>query len=179
MCRTFGWLSQVYGKSLMLWTGANAWSLKKSGGLPEARLNMDIVPRRDAPGRRPDRHADGLGLEHPVPGRLRRRGQLRGGQGLDDCRGLADAGGPARAALRYRPRAARTASPRAIGCAAGDHRREAVRSPGRGDRGPESDRLRHGERGLPDRRPGARRGPPRSASRSRRSDGRVEVGRCT
>ena len=43
MCRTFGWLSQVYGKPLMLWTGANAWSLKKSGGLAEARLNMDIV----------------------------------------------------------------------------------------------------------------------------------------
>ena len=35
MCRTFGWLSQVYGKSLMLWTGANAWSLKKNGGLPD------------------------------------------------------------------------------------------------------------------------------------------------
>jgi hypothetical protein len=43
MCRTFGWLSQVYDKSLMLWTGANAWSLKKHGGLAEARLNLDIV----------------------------------------------------------------------------------------------------------------------------------------
>jgi len=43
MCRTFGWLSQVYGKSLMLWTGANAWSLKRHGGLPEARQNIEIV----------------------------------------------------------------------------------------------------------------------------------------
>lgn len=43
MCRTFGWLSQVYGKSLMLWTGANAWSLKKNGGLLEARQNIEIV----------------------------------------------------------------------------------------------------------------------------------------
>jgi hypothetical protein len=43
MCRTFGWLSQVYAKPLMLWTGANAWSLKKQGGLPEARRNIEIV----------------------------------------------------------------------------------------------------------------------------------------
>ena len=43
MCRTFGWLSQVYTKPLMLWTGANAWSLKKAGGMPEARLNIEIV----------------------------------------------------------------------------------------------------------------------------------------
>jgi len=43
MCRTFGWLSKVYGKTMMLWTGANAWSLKKTGGLPEAKLNLDIV----------------------------------------------------------------------------------------------------------------------------------------
>lgn len=43
MCRTFGWLSRVYGKSLMLWTGANAWSLKKNGGMPEARQNIEIV----------------------------------------------------------------------------------------------------------------------------------------
>jgi hypothetical protein len=43
MCRTFGWLSQVYGKPLMLWTGANAWGLKRTGGMPEARQNLDIV----------------------------------------------------------------------------------------------------------------------------------------
>jgi hypothetical protein len=43
MCRTFGWLSRVYGKPLMLWTAANAWGLKRNGGLPEARLNLDIV----------------------------------------------------------------------------------------------------------------------------------------
>jgi hypothetical protein len=43
MCRTFGWLSQVYGKSLMLWTAANAWGLKRNGGLAEARQNLDIV----------------------------------------------------------------------------------------------------------------------------------------
>ena len=43
MCRTFGWLSQVYGKPLMLWTAANAWGLKRNGGMPEARLNLDIV----------------------------------------------------------------------------------------------------------------------------------------
>jgi hypothetical protein len=43
MCRTFGWLSQVYNKPLMLWTGANAWSLKQAGGMPEARLNIEIV----------------------------------------------------------------------------------------------------------------------------------------
>jgi hypothetical protein len=43
MCRTFGWLSQVYGRSLMLWTGANAWGLKRTGGMPEARQNLDIV----------------------------------------------------------------------------------------------------------------------------------------
>jgi hypothetical protein len=43
MCRTFGWLSQVYDKPLMLWTGANAWSLKRNGGLAEARQNMEIV----------------------------------------------------------------------------------------------------------------------------------------
>ena len=43
MCRTFGWLSQVYGKPLMLWTGANAWSLKRNGGMAEARQNIEIV----------------------------------------------------------------------------------------------------------------------------------------
>jgi hypothetical protein len=43
MCRTFGWLSRVYGKPLMLWTSANAWGLKRNGGMPEARLNLDIV----------------------------------------------------------------------------------------------------------------------------------------
>ena len=43
MCRTFGWLSQVYGKPLMLWTSANAWGLKRNGGMPEARPNLDIV----------------------------------------------------------------------------------------------------------------------------------------
>jgi hypothetical protein len=43
MCRTFGWLSQVYRKPLMLWTGANAWSLKRTGGMPEARQNIEIV----------------------------------------------------------------------------------------------------------------------------------------
>ena len=70
MCRTFGWLSQVYTKPLMLWTGANAWSLKKAGGMPEARLNIEIV--HDATKQTgADRDADGLGLEHPLPGRLR------------------------------------------------------------------------------------------------------------
>jgi hypothetical protein len=43
MCRTFGWLSQVYGKPLMLWTSANAWGLKRNGGLAEARQNVEIV----------------------------------------------------------------------------------------------------------------------------------------
>jgi hypothetical protein len=43
MCRTFGWLSQVYNKPLMLWTGANAWGLKQGGGMPEARQNIEIV----------------------------------------------------------------------------------------------------------------------------------------
>ena len=43
MCRTFGWLSHVYSKPLMLWTGANAWGLKTNGGMAEARLNIDIV----------------------------------------------------------------------------------------------------------------------------------------
>src|SRR6185436_10068783 len=28
---------------LMLWTGANAWSLKKNGGMPEARQNIENV----------------------------------------------------------------------------------------------------------------------------------------
>jgi hypothetical protein len=43
MCRTFGWLSQVYRKPLMLWISANAWGLKRNGGLAEARLNLEIV----------------------------------------------------------------------------------------------------------------------------------------
>jgi hypothetical protein len=43
MCRTFGWLSQVYARPLMLWTSANAWGLKRKGGLAEARLNLEIV----------------------------------------------------------------------------------------------------------------------------------------
>lgn len=43
MCRTFGWLSRVYNKPLMLWTSANAWGLKREGGLAEARQNLDIV----------------------------------------------------------------------------------------------------------------------------------------
>jgi hypothetical protein len=43
MCRTFGWLSRVYGKPLMLWTSANAWGLKRNGGLTEARQNLEIV----------------------------------------------------------------------------------------------------------------------------------------
>lgn len=43
MCRTFGWLSRVYGKPLMLWTSANAWGLKRNGGMTEARQNFEIV----------------------------------------------------------------------------------------------------------------------------------------
>jgi hypothetical protein len=43
MTRTLGWLSHVYKKPLMLWTAANAWGLKRYGGLREALLNLDIV----------------------------------------------------------------------------------------------------------------------------------------
>lgn len=43
MVRTFGWLSQVYRRPLMLWTSANAWGLKRNGGPAEARLNLQIV----------------------------------------------------------------------------------------------------------------------------------------
>jgi hypothetical protein len=43
MTRTLGWLSRVYKKPLMLWTSANAWGLKKTGGTREALLNLDIV----------------------------------------------------------------------------------------------------------------------------------------
>ncbi|MCC7106793.1 MAG: hypothetical protein IT307_16795, partial [Chloroflexi bacterium] len=45
MVRTLGWLSNVYRKPLMLWTSANGWGLKGTGGLPEAFLNLDIVYR--------------------------------------------------------------------------------------------------------------------------------------
>jgi hypothetical protein len=43
MVRTFGWLSKVYGKRLMLWTSANAWGLKPTGGVGEALQNLDLV----------------------------------------------------------------------------------------------------------------------------------------
>jgi hypothetical protein len=43
MTRTLGWLSRVHKKPLMLWTSANAWGLKKTGGTREALLNLDIV----------------------------------------------------------------------------------------------------------------------------------------
>jgi hypothetical protein len=43
MVRTLGWLSRVYQKRLMLWTSANAWGLKSTGGLAEAFRNLAIV----------------------------------------------------------------------------------------------------------------------------------------
>ncbi len=43
MARSLGWLSNVYARPLMLWTSANAWGLKRTGGVGEALLNLDIV----------------------------------------------------------------------------------------------------------------------------------------
>jgi hypothetical protein len=43
MVRTLGWLSNVYDHPLMLWTSANAWGLKRTGGVSEALQNLDVV----------------------------------------------------------------------------------------------------------------------------------------
>ena len=43
LVRTLGWLSQVYDRPLMLWTSANAWGLKPTGGIADALVNLDIV----------------------------------------------------------------------------------------------------------------------------------------
>jgi hypothetical protein len=43
LVHTLAWLSRVYNQPLMLWTSANAWGLKRSGGMPEAARNLAIV----------------------------------------------------------------------------------------------------------------------------------------
>jgi hypothetical protein len=47
MARTFGWLSRVYRRPMMLWTAANAWGLagqsSRRGGIEEATRNVAIA----------------------------------------------------------------------------------------------------------------------------------------
>jgi hypothetical protein len=43
MVRSVAWLSHVYARPLMLWTSANAWGLKRTGGPEEALENLSIV----------------------------------------------------------------------------------------------------------------------------------------